>query len=850
MSRYNAVEVEPKWRRRWEDAGCDSAAADPSKPKYYVLEMFPYPSGRIHIGHTRNYSMGDVVARYKRARGFNVLHPMGWDAFGMPAENAAMERKVHPREWTYDNIAAMRDQLKLMGLSIDWEREFATCDVEYYAQQQRLFLDLYEAGLVYRKESVVNWDPVDQTVLANEQVIDGRGWRSGAVVEKRELTQWFFRITDMADELLEAIDGLGGWPEKVRLMQTNWIGKSHGLEFDFNLIGPRGGKRGQLKVYTTRPDTLFGASFCGISPDHPLAQAEAAKDSALKAFIEECRRSGVSEEAIETGEKKGYALPIYAVHPFDDSWRLPVYVANFILMDYGSGAIFGCPAHDQRDLDFARKYGLDVTPVVAPGDVDPSTFSVGDEAYTGSGRLINSRFLDGLTIEEAKKAVADRMADEERGELKTNYRLRDWGVSRQRYWGCPIPMIHCDVCGVVPAPKDSLPIKLPENVSFDKPGNPLDRDDAWKKVDCPICGAPARRETDTMDTFVDSSWYFARFCSPRFEEPTNRDDVDYWLPVDQYIGGVEHAILHLLYSRFFARGMNDTGHLAAAAREPFKALFTQGMVCHETYALKGVPEPDCWTAPENVVKDDGGARHRETGAEIVIGPSVKMSKSKKNVIDPIEIIDQFGADTVRWFLLSDSPPERDVEWTAAGVDGAWRFVQRVWRLVDAARQEAPVALGAPTDLDRFAHQTIAAVTDDIEAFRFNKAIARLYELAAQIGSAKDGAPRRASTEVLVRLMFPFTPHLAEEAWETLGQGDILATSPWPVADQSLLVADEIVLPIQINGKKRGEITVSAEADADEIKRMVLETDLVLRHLEGNAPKKVIVVPKRIVNVVA
>ena len=852
MSRYNASETEPKWRERWEKAGCDVAERDPAKPKYYVLEMFPYPSGRIHIGHTRNYAMGDVVARYKRARGYNVLHPMGWDAFGMPAENAAMERKVHPRDWTYDNIAVMRDQLKLMGLSIDWSRELATCDVDYYAQQQRLFLDFYEKGLVYRKKSMVNWDPVDQTVLANEQVIDGRGWRSGALVERRELTQWFFKITAMADELLEAIETLKGWPEKVRMMQSNWIGKSHGLEFQFDLVKQDDTTNDKLTVYTTRPDTLFGASFCAVSPEHPLAQSFARSDTKLSEFIEDCRRLGTSEEVLEKAEKRGYRLPVDAVHPFDSEWKLPVYVANFILMEYGTGAIFGCPAHDQRDLEFARKYDLRVMPVVAPADQDAKTFRIDKEAYVGAGRLINSDFLNDMSIEEAKAEVAERLVAKGRGELKTNYRLRDWGVSRQRYWGCPIPMIHCSNCDVQPAPRDSLPLQLPDEVSFETPGNPLDRNSDWKSTQCPVCGGPAIRETDTMDTFVDSSWYYARFCSRKAETPTIEEDVNYWLPVDQYIGGVEHAILHLLYSRFFARAMNDAGHLDKSTREPFKALFTQGMVCHETYALKGVPEPECWVSPDDIIKDQNGARHRSTGAQIIVGSSVKMSKSKKNVIDPIEIIEQYGADTIRWFLLSDSPPERDVEWTASGVEGSWRFLQRVSRLIDNldASSSTEASVSEETDILRAAHQAIETVTDDIENFRFNKAIARLYELASNISaSTATYENRRQAIEILVQLMFPFTPHFSEENWARLGHDQLLASSEWPQACKDLLIADEVVLPIQINGKKRGEISVPASATVDEIKQLALQMDVVVRYLNGAEPKKLIVVPKRIINVV-
>ncbi len=848
--RYDPTDAEPRWRAAWEQAGVDAAEILPDRPKYYVLEMFPYPSGRIHIGHTRNYTMGDVIARYKRACGFSVLHPMGWDAFGMPAENAAMQNKVHPAAWTYENIATMKAQLKLMGFSIDWSREFATCDPEYYAAQQALFLDFLKAGLVYRRESMVNWDPVDHTVLANEQVIDGRGWRSGELVEKRNLTQWFFKITAMADELLDSVATLEDWPDKVRLMQTNWIGKSQGLEFRFDLEGAdaEAAEDRSLVVYTTRPDTLYGASFCALSPEHPLAQALSKKDPKLAAFIEECRRIGTTEEALETAEKQGYPLEIEAVHPLDPSIRLPLYVANFILMDYGTGAIFGCPAHDQRDLDFARKYDLPVLPVVAPADVDAASFEVGEEAFTGTGRLINSRELDGMTIEEAKTKVSETIEGAGRGKRTTNYRLRDWGISRQRYWGCPIPVVHCEKCGVVPLPKSALPVILPEDVSFDIPGNPLDRDDAWKSTECPACGGAARRETDTMDTFVDSSWYFIRFCSPEAKDPTDRSLVDHWMPVDQYIGGVEHAILHLLYSRFFTRAMNDTGHVGAESREPFKALFTQGMVCHETYRAKN----GAWLSPEDVERTSASATERATGDPVDVGPSIKMSKSKKNVVDPEPIIARYGADTARWFMLSDSPPERDVEWTATGAESAFKHLQRVWRLVcSTAVAAGSNSSGESGEALRLAHKAIAAITDDIEQFRFNKAIARLYELTSQIAAAPVDQPgRRSAVAILVRLMFPFTPHIAEEGWAMLGEQQMLAKSPWPKADPAFLVEDTIVMPIQINGKRRGEIEVAADADAATIEAQVLSLDVVQKHLGGSAPKKVIVVPKRIVNVVA
>jgi len=869
--RYNPRAAEPRWQKAWDEARLFEARNDDPRPKYYVLEMFPYPSGRIHIGHTRNYTMGDVVARYKRAKGFNVLHPMGWDAFGMPAENAAMQNKVHPKDWTYDNIRTMREQLKMMGLSLDWSREFATCDVGYYHRQQMLFLDLLNEGLVTRKSSKVNWDPVDQTVLANEQVIDGRGWRSGALVEQRELTQWFFKITDYAQDLLDSLEGLDEWPEKVRLMQRNWIGRSEGLLIRWPIEeGTSPAPQSELEVYTTRPDTIFGASFMAIAADHPLAARAALTNDDLKAFIEECRHMGTSVATLETAEKKGFDTGIRVRHPFDETWTLPVYVANFVLMDYGTGAIFGCPSGDQRDLDFASKYGLPVIPVVMPEGCDPAEFRIEGEAYTDDGVMINSRFLDGMKPAQAFNEVADRLSrmavgNRPMAERKVNFRLRDWGISRQRYWGCPIPVIHCEACGVVPVPKADLPVKLPDDIDFDKPGNPLDRHPTWKHVACPQCGGKARRETDTMDTFVDSSWYFARFTAPWEDRPTDPKAADEWLPVDQYIGGIEHAILHLLYSRFFTRAMRDTGHLALA--EPFKGLFTQGMVVHETYQA----DDGRWLAPTEVtVTNEGGERRAVetgTGKPVAIGGLEKMSKSKKNTVSPEEITDSYGADTARWFMLSDSPPERDVEWTDEGAAGANRFVQRVWRLVSIAaerlRDTQPKAAsdGEAGMLSKVAHKTLKAVGEDIEKLAFNRAIARIYELAnalngplAAIAEGKgDGALKAASreaVEILVHLIAPFMPHLAEESWATLGGTGLVAGRPWPDFDQSLTVDEELVLPVQINGKKRGDLTIARDADQLTIEKAVLELDFVQSALRGNQPRKVIVVPKRIVNVVA
>ncbi len=872
--RYNAREAEPKWQAEWASRDTFRTANDDPRPKYYVLEMFPYPSGRIHMGHVRNYAMGDVVARYRRAKGFNVLHPMGWDAFGMPAENAAMQNKTHPATWTYANIATMRDQLKSMGLSLDWSREIATCDPTYYKHQQRMFLDMLAAGLVDRKQSKVNWDPVDHTVLANEQVIDGRGWRSGALVEQRELTQWFFKITNYAEDLLDALDGLERWPEKVRLMQKNWIGKSEGLLVRFAIApGTAPGEERELEIYTTRPDTLFGARFMAIAPDHPLAKAAAAKDPALAAFIEECKRIGTSVAALETAEKRGYDTGVRVVHPFDPAWTLPVYVANFILMDYGTGAIFGCPAHDQRDLDFVNAYGLGNTPVVCPPGQDPATFVIADVAYDGEGTLINSRFLDGMTIEAAKEEVARRLerasvGNHPQGKRQTNYKLRDWGVSRQRYWGCPIPIVHCEACGVVPVPAKDLPVRLPDDVTFEKPGNPLDHHPTWKHVDCPQCGRKARRETDTMDTFVDSSWYFARFTDPWNEEaPTTRAAVDHWLPVDQYIGGIEHAILHLLYSRFFTRAMRATGH--AGLKEPFAGLFTQGMVVHETY--KGADGK--WVAPAEVrIESDAAGRRAfllEGGAPVEIGSIEKMSKSKRNTIDPDDIIATWGADTARWFMLSDSPPERDVIWTEEGVQGAAKFAQRLWRLVHELKRGGatapagkPEAFGATAaGVRKAAHSALVKIEEDIERLRFNRCVAHIYELANTLQTAlaevetPDIAPDlsyafREAADLLVPMFAPMMPHLAEECWAALGHSTPVSSSPWPVADRALTVDDVIVLPVQVNGKRRGEIAVDREADEASVKAAALALESVQRALEGKAPKKVIVVPRRIVNVVA
>ncbi|NOW45580.1 leucyl-tRNA synthetase [Novosphingobium sp. SG751A] len=834
--RFDSSVADGKWQRVWDEKQSFRADDKSDKPRSYVLEMFPYPSGRIHIGHVRNYTMGDVLARYKKMQGFEVLHPMGWDAFGMPAENAAMEKGVHPGGWTRDNIANMKAQLKRLGFALDWSRELATCEPEYYGQEQSLFVDLYAAGLVYRKESTVNWDPVDNTVLANEQVIDGRGWRSGALVEKRKLNQWFLKITDFADELLEGLGALEHWPEKVKLMQENWIGKSQGLQFKFS-------GDAEIEVYSTRPDTLFGASFVAIAADHPIAQKLAAERAEVADFIALCKQGGTTAAELETAEKLGFDTGLRVAHPLDAEWQLPVYIANFVLMDYGTGAVFGCPAHDQRDIDFARKYGLPVTRVVADGENTAPVFE-GDEAYTGAGTLVNSQFLNGMEVEAAKAAVIAKAEAEGWGEGKTVWRLRDWGVSRQRYWGTPIPFIHCEVCGVVPVPKKHLPVTLPEDVTFDVPGNPLDRHPTWKHVDCPQCGHAARRETDTLDTFVDSSWYFLRFASQPDDAPFDPAEIARWLPVGQYIGGIEHAILHLLYARFWTRALARIGKIDVT--EPFASLFTQGMVTHETYSRvdPGNGQP-IWFAPSDVERTSEGGTLKADGAPVDIGRVIKMSKSKKNVVDPDEIVETYGADAIRWFMLSDSPPERDLPWSEAGIEGCARFVQRLWRLF--AQYDA-AATGEDKAVDRKAHQTVHAIAADIEALSFNKAVARIYELTGVVEKAAPSASRSAAIKAVLLLIAPMMPHLAEEAWATIGD-DLIAEAAWPAVDPALLVDDEVTIAVQVKGKLRDTLTVAKGTAKEELEALALASEKVQRALEGAAIKKVIVVPDRLVNLV-
>ena len=869
--RYNAADVEPRWQKVWKDGDVFRADDTSDKPKFYALEMFPYPSGRIHMGHVRNYAMGDVVARYKKAQGFEVLHPMGWDSFGMPAENAAIEIGGHPKDWTYGNIEQMKAPLNRLGFALDWSREFATSDEAYYKQQQAIFLKFWEKGLVYRKTAKVNWDPVDNTVLANEQVIDGKGWRSGAVVEQRDMDQWFFKITQYAEELLEGLETLDRWPEKVKTMQANWIGKSEGCELWFDLsenseIQFSANEKWEkllkeaiatdqngIDVFTTRPDTIFGASFLALSPDHPYAKWFGKNISEVEAFRAECAKIGTTEEAIATAPKLGIDTGLRVKHPFVEDKTLPVWIANFVLMGYGTGAVFGCPAHDQRDLDFARKYKLDVTPVVLPDGEDAENYNVETEAYTGEGTLFNSNFLNGLNKFDGISAAIAKIEDMKLGEGVTQYRLRDWGVSRQRYWGCPIPVIHCGDCGVIPVPEADLPVALPYDINFDKPGNPLDRHPTFKIVDCPKCGKPARRETDTLDTFADSSWYFARFAGGNTaNKPFDKKTASDWLPVDQYVGGIEHAVLHLLYSRFFTRGLRDCGLLDLPSGEPFAGLFTQGMVTHAVFT----DEDGEFVIPADVVEDGNQLLHINTKKIITKGDVIKMSKSKKNVVDPNDIIEGYGADVARWFVLSDSPPERDVEWTEAGVIGAWRFANKVWALVSDTPKMDPMSIAATADGDalelrRFAHKAMAKITAGIESFRFNTSVAQIYELTNALKKYKaDDEAKAECLGILIRAIAPFMPHLSEECWAHMGGDGLCYHAPWPEIDENLLVEDTVTLPLQVNGKRRGEISVPADISKEEAEKLALADPAVIRTIDGLTVRKVIVVPGRIINIVA
>ena len=847
MEKYNFRAVEPKWQKTWDEKDFFKAHDEGDK-KYYVLEMLPYPSGRLHMGHVRNYTIGDVIARFKKCLNYNVLHPIGWDSFGLPAENAAIERNSHPAHWTNENIKAMRDQLKTLGLSYDWDREISTCDVDYYVHEQKMFLDFIKNDLAYRKKSTVNWDPVEQTVLANEQVVDGCGWRSGAPVEKKTLYQWFLKITDFAEDLLEAIDGLDGWPDKVRTMQRNWIGKSYGAEVHFKT---KDGKT-SIPVFTTCPHTLFGASFLVVAAEHSVAQNLKDRPE-IQAFIDECAALGTSEKVLETVEKKGIDTGLRVTSPFEPDREIPVYIANYVVADYGTGAVFGCPAHDQRDFEFATAYNLPIIQVVKPkkGEIDCSK-----EPYMSlEGHMMASDFLDGLPAEDAKKKAIEHIEKLGAGKGVTTYRLRDWGVSRQRYWGCPIPIIHCDDCGMVPVPEKDLPVSLPEDVSFDQPGNPLDRHPTWSKVACPSCGKDARRETDTLDTFFESSWYFFRYCTPRHTQNSfDAKIMEQWCPVDQYIGGVEHAVLHLLYARFFSRALSKCGY--TNIKEPFKALMTQGMVCHETYK----DDHGKWVSPEDVQKKGKEHVHRVTGGTIKIGPSEKMSKSKKNVVDPAYIIEEYGADVARLFVMSDSPPEKDLEWSEAGLQGVWRYLNRLWQLVHTV-----ASLGTDGGLDtlskkaeealRLTHKTIKLVTQDFEKYRFNKAIARLRELSNMLfdldaQSSEEAGVLKFGLKTLCQLLAPIAPHFSEEAWQILGNAEVsILDAGWPQADDALASEDAIVLGVQVNGKLRGELSVASGTSTEDIEAAALKLDVVQKYVQGATPRKVIVVQNRIVNVV-
>ncbi len=852
MAHYNFKKVEKKWQKIWAETCAFEVETDPKKPKYYILEMFPYPSGRIHMGHVRNYTLGDLVARFRRAQGYNVLHPMGWDAFGLPAENAAIDNNVHPEKWTNENIIVMREQLKSMGLSYDWRREIATCKPEYYRHEQKMFLDFFKAGLAYRKKSLVNWDPVEKTVLANEQVIDGKGWRSGADVEKRQLSQWFLKITAYADELLEEIANLKDWPLRVRTMQENWIGRSEGVQINFLIHG----RDEILKVYTTRPDTLFGASFCAISPSHPLAIELGTQSEDINAFITRCNKLGTSEVAIEKAEKLGFRTNLECIHPFDKSIKLPIYIANFVLMDYGTGAIFGCPAHDQRDLEFAKKYHLNIRPVVCPVGTNADTFQITETAYTEDGTIINSDFLNDLTVNEAKAQAIKTIEETGQGQRNINYRIRDWGVSRQRYWGCPIPFIHCKECGSVPVPEQDLPVTLPQNIELFGSGSPLSRHPTWKKVHCPNCGGDAERDTDTFDTFFESSWYFASFCSLNKNIPFDLKDVEYWLPVDQYIGGVEHAVLHLLYSRFFVRALNKCGYLNL--QEPFASLKTQGMICHETYKSKN----NAWLLPTEVAHEpDGSVACLKNGTQVTVGRSEKMSKSKKNVIDPNLIIKNYGADTARLFMLSDSPPDRDLDWTDSGIEGAWRYINRLWHMVSYPKfpfkKEIPgskIFSAEAQNAEKMCHKTIFAVTNDLNKFHFNKAVARIRELTNVIESIKNPDNGGAwvytfGLRTIAQLINPMVPHLAEEIWEQLGHKSMLTDTPWPEAMPDMLVEELVKIAIQVNGKLRGTLELNRDSPEDNIKIQALKLPNVAAFVSNKEIKKVIVVKNKVVNIV-
>ena len=842
MERYNFNTVEKKWQKHWHENNIFKSKIDKNKKKFYCLEMFPYPSGKIHMGHVRNYTIGDVLSRYKTLKGFNVLHPMGWDSFGMPAENAAKENNLNPKDWTENNIKTMKTQLKLLGLSIDWDRELSTCSPDYYKHQQKLFLDLYDKGLVYRKESYVNWDPEEQTVLANEQVIDGKGWRSGAAVERKKLSQWFFKISYFSEELLSNLSSLNEWPEKVKVMQKNWIGKSFGCEIDFKIEGSK--EVNSIKCYTTRPDTLFGFSFLALSVDHPISKYYESNKEFQK-FKKECSKTGTTEESIANATKIGFKTELLAVNPLNAKNKVPVYFANFVLMDYGFGAVFGCPAHDQRDFDFAKKYKLEIKTVVKPIDQNDN-FAVQNEAYPGPGVLINSEFLNNLKApEESINKTIEFLEKKKLGKKKTNYRLKDWGISRQRYWGCPIPVAYDDNGNIVKIPENQLPVKLPENVNMKAIGNPLDAHKEWKKIS--IEGKEYVRETDTLDTFVDSSWYYLRFCSSTNKSQSfNKSDVDYWMPVDQYIGGVEHAILHLLYSRFFMRALNlDNKEINLT--EPFKGLFTQGMVCHETYK----DENNKWLSPDEVFSENGKDffEKKNKKKKVKIGPSESMSKSKKNTIDPQNIIKQYGADAVRFFILSDSPPERDVQWSDEGMKSSYKFIQKFWilneQILDLGKISSKIY---NEELDIFTNQSINKVNQALEKFRYNVIIATFHEVYSYfkkiIENKSDCKNLKDNFKKILLIMMPVTPHLANECLEKLDNGRDIK---WPKVEEKYLLKEVNEIVIQVNGKKRGLISTQKDTSENEIVNQIKKENLIDKYLNSGKLIKTIYVKNRLIN---
>ena len=849
--KYNPRIIEPKWQTYWKKNNSFKSELDNKKKKYYVLEMFPYPSGKIHMGHVRNYTLGDVLARFKRSQGYNVMHPMGWDAFGLPAENAAIENKISPGKWTYENISIMRKQLQSMGLSLDWSREFATCDKDYYHQQQKLFLKFYKENLIYKKESLVNWDPAENTVLANEQVIDGKGWRSGADVIQKKLSQWFFNITAYGEELLDGLDLLDGWPDKVKLMQKNWIGKSYGCEINFSIIAENGKENGEkLKIYTTRPDTIFGATFCALSPFHPLVETLLKENPSFKNEINNLRSQKISEEAISKNEKFGVNTKLFIKHPFIKNKNLPIYIANFILMDYGTGAIYGCPAHDQRDFDFASKYNLEIIPVIQSTDKKEFDYKT---AYDGDGLLINSDFLNGLNIDDAKMEIIRKIEHLDIGKRTVNYRLRDWGISRQRYWGCPIPIMYREDGEIIPVPEDQLPIELPDDIDLNKPGNPLDGHPTWKYTKCPKTGLKAIRETDTLDTFVDSAWYFLRFCSPNnSDQAFTEKDTNYWMPVDQYVGGIEHAILHLLYSRFFTKALK-----IKAVKEPFKSLFTQGMVCHHTYKNSS----GRWVYPDDVKKDINKFIQISTNESVIEGPIESMSKSKRNVIDPQSIIQAYGADSARWFMLSDSPPEKDINWSDSGIKGAWKICQKIWTIVHSHNDILKKELSESHELSNhgkelmeLVYESLDGITNSIEKFQMNVAIAKVYEMVNAISKFKiqekaDEICLKETIIILIKVIEPMVPHLAEECWASFNSKTNLQEIPWPLVKKNFLKKDNVIVVVQINGKRRGEVSVKMDILENDLMRQINEVKNIKEILKDKKIKKSIFVPNKIINLV-